>query len=404
MVCIIDLSKIIQKIRPGKEQEIQVKKVASEIIAYLNKKIKDAKAELGGSGARGTNLRSFDIDIFVKFNYEKYKDNNKISSILEKALKKYKPERIKGSRDYFHIKKEKFTLEIVPILDVKKAEQALNITDVSPLHTRYVNKNLKKKDDVRLLKQFLKSAKIYGAESHVKGFSGYVCELLVIYYGSFEKVLRAVSKWRERETIDIGKFYKGKDVEMELNESKRVSPLILIDPVQKDRNAAAAISKESYKKFILRAKEYLKEPSESFFKEEIPDIEALSKNHVVVKASASGKHDIAGAKLLKTFQHLLRKAEEYGFKIKSKDWHYNANKALFWISADDVDKKRIVEGPPVRFKVHAEKFRRKHRKTFEKNKRLYAEVNRKHTKLRDFIEESVKESYVKERTRKVEVL
>ncbi len=45
---------------------------------------------------------------------------------------------------------------------------------------------------------------------------------------------------------------------MELNKSKIQSPLIVIDPVQAGRNAAAALSFEKYDLLRKKAKEFLK--------------------------------------------------------------------------------------------------------------------------------------------------
>ena len=51
-------------------------------------------------------LNDYDVDIYVKFNYQKFKDNENISEILYKILKKKfkKVVRLHGSRDYFQIK------------------------------------------------------------------------------------------------------------------------------------------------------------------------------------------------------------------------------------------------------------------------------------------------------------
>jgi len=71
-------------------------------------------------------------------------DRKELSDLLEKklksAFKSKKISRLHGSRDYFQIKENDFTTEIIPILDIKKAEQAEKITDVSPLHAEWVNK------------------------------------------------------------------------------------------------------------------------------------------------------------------------------------------------------------------------------------------------------------------------
>ena len=125
------LSEVLNDIRPTKEYEKEILDKADQIIGRINKKLKDAKAILGGSGAKGTWLKTFDADIFVMFNYGKYKDkSDKLSDILGKPLKRYfKITRLHGSRDYFQIKQGKFTFEIIPILEIKKAEQAKNITD-----------------------------------------------------------------------------------------------------------------------------------------------------------------------------------------------------------------------------------------------------------------------------------
>ena len=53
------------------------------------------------------------------------------------------------------------------------------------------------KDDVRILKYFMSVNGIYGAEIAKQGFSGYVCEVLVYYFGSFENVLKKISKIKQ---------------------------------------------------------------------------------------------------------------------------------------------------------------------------------------------------------------
>ena len=44
------------------------------------------------------------------------------------------------------MKGKQFTFEIIPILDIRKSEQAKNITDVSPLHAIWVKKHLNDKE------------------------------------------------------------------------------------------------------------------------------------------------------------------------------------------------------------------------------------------------------------------
>ena len=117
--------------------------------------------------------------------------------------------KIHGSRDYFQLIYKKISFELVPILEIKNPENAKNITDVSPLHVYWVQKNIKKLyDDVRLLKQFFKANNIYGAESYINGFSGYICELLIIYYKGFQNTIKNIANWKQDIFIDIEKQYK----------------------------------------------------------------------------------------------------------------------------------------------------------------------------------------------------
>ena len=150
------LKEVIKDVGPSKDYEKEILGKVDFIIDKINKKLKDGKAILGGSGAKGTWLRTFDADIFVKFNYSKYKDKSKeLSDVLEKVLKKIfkKIIRLHGSRDYFQLKQSNFTFEIIPILDIKKSEQAKNITDVSPLHAKFVLKYKKLQDEMSFLRR-----------------------------------------------------------------------------------------------------------------------------------------------------------------------------------------------------------------------------------------------------------
>ena len=82
------LLEAIEDIKPGKSYQKEILAKADDIIKTINKSLKNTKTILGGSGAKGTSLKTFDADIFVKFNYLKHKNTKSISDILEKFLKK----------------------------------------------------------------------------------------------------------------------------------------------------------------------------------------------------------------------------------------------------------------------------------------------------------------------------
>jgi tRNA nucleotidyltransferase (CCA-adding enzyme) len=255
--------KILNEIKPTAKEKQKVKRVIESVLKKI--KIDEARFELGGSYAKDTFLKgNHDVDVFVKFPYKKYKDKD-ISEILNKRLSR-KHKRVHGSRDYFQLQKKGYTFEFIPVLNIKDSSQAKNITDVSLLHKKWVKKHLRKPDEVRLLKKFCRAQGVYGAESYIKGFSGYVLEILTIQYGTFYDSVKAISKWKLPIYVDASKLYRSKkDAFNKINKSKRVNELIIVDPTQKDRNAAAAISKERINILIKSCKNYLHNPSDDFF-------------------------------------------------------------------------------------------------------------------------------------------
>src|SRR3989338_5938399 len=179
----------------------------------------------------------------------------KIKQILDEALKEIQPD-----KNY-----EKEIFEKLDLIIKKINQNQKNITDASPLHSKWVSRHKKLVNEMKLTKQFCQAQNIYGAESYIRGFSGYICEILTVYYGSFLNLIKNAAKWNSRVIVDAQGYYKGKDVFKLVNTSKLISPLIVIDPVQKDRNAAAALSIEKFEAFKKASIEFLKKPSKEFF-------------------------------------------------------------------------------------------------------------------------------------------
>ncbi len=380
---VMDFKKILATCKPTREEEMHLQNVVRGVLNKI--KIPGATPMLGGSGAKNTWLKgTHDIDIYVKFNVKKYaRKTDQLADILGKVVKKRfrKVDHLHGSRDYYQINIHPYTIEIVPILDIKKAAEAKNITDFSHLHVKYVQKHKKLADDIRLAKLFAKAQGVYGAESYIQGFSGYVMELLVIHYGSFMKMIRAVAKWKETTTIG------DKREAEELNAAKKVSPLILIDPVQPERNAAAALSEEKYQQFIKACQKFLKRPAEKYFEEEDINWERVKKKGKILYCSVTplkDKKDVAGAKLLKAFEYVKQELERLGFKIITAGWQYGADAFFYFV----VDKKPLTatmlrQGPPLKLEEAALHFKKRHKKIKTKDGRLYAEVPRQFTHVED---------------------
>src|SRR3989339_486910 len=105
------MKEILKLIQPSNIEQKEIKIIIKEISSQIN--IPNTKVILGGSSAKNTFLKNnHDIDIYVKFDSKVYHEKD-ISKILKKSLKN--ATEVHGSRDYFHIQKGKYIVEIIPI-------------------------------------------------------------------------------------------------------------------------------------------------------------------------------------------------------------------------------------------------------------------------------------------------
>jgi len=398
--------KILEEIKPAEDEKKRVNQIIQSVLNRI--KIDDLKFELGGSYAKDTFLKgSHDIDIFVKFPCEKYKDKN-LSEVLDEKLR-LKHKKVHGSRDYFQLEKKGYTFEFIPVLDIKDSSKAKNITDVSPLHTHWVKNHLRNPDEVRLIKKFCRAQEVYGAESYIKGFSGYVLEILTVYYHNFYNLMKNVSKWKLPVCIDVEKHYRSKEEAFKMiNKSKRENELLIIDPVQKDRNAAAAISKERINILINACKEYLHNPSDDFFAEKKININDLitesgNDNLLLCKIKTlKGKKDVIGNKVLRVYDYLSRRLGEYDFNIIKSGWYFNKDSLLYYIVKDENLSENVMHyGPPLNHKAHVEEFKKKYFNYKIKQGKTYVELDREIKNLKDFIKKFKRDNYIKENIRKI---
>ncbi len=402
---------IIKKIKPDDNERKKVNAIVKAFLAVLKKSLKGLKPELAGSFEKDTWLSGdHDIDVFIKFPYEKYKDKD-ISKLLEKKLATYT--KVHGSRDYFQIQYKNYLFELIPVLNIKSSQQAKNITDISPLHSTWVKKNIKSNsDEIRLLKQFLKANSLYGAESYIKGFSGYLTEVLIIHYKGFNSLIKAASSWKDKEVIDTERHYKSREEALKsLNKSKH-SNLIVIDPVQKTRNIAAALSKEKYLAFIHLCNKFLHQPSTGFFEKKELSFKELKSSfpsdHILhfQLESLRGKKDIVGSKLLKTFDFLKDRMKIAGFEIKESGWEFsNYKEADFWIIIENaiLPENRKHYGPFKHDKVNIKKFkaRWKSHRLYDDSGKVYVLVKQEFRAAIKFAKHVLQQDYCRENFKKI---
>ena len=313
------ISKVLPLCEPTHSQERRIAKVAQEAKTHVDSYVAQlddvVDVVFGGSFAKGTWLPDHaDIDIFVKIKpsvgIEKFEEMGR--EIGSEALKSYGPKLRYSDHPYVEVFVKKVRVNVVPCYDVEQGKWQ-SAADRSPFHTRYISSNFddEKRRQARLLKKFLKSVGIYGAEISTEGFSGYVSEVLVLKYSSFENLLRAAADWQEKQIIAVSDYD---------SDFVRVSnsPVIIIDPVDSRRNLGTAISPESVAKFMLAARKFLEKPSLDFFKEgkyRRGTIKLLS-NVLVVEFSHEKKSpDIIWGQLKRSLSAIAKQLELAHFEV-----------------------------------------------------------------------------------------
>lgn len=372
------LKEELKLISISKEEEGYLVSAAKEVVGILEKAGFDAK--IGGSLAKGTVIKKAvqDIDIFITFNSEE--EISKLSAFLDKS--KFDIQKIHGSRDYFHILLNSSVIELIPIVRFDEPALAKNVTDFSLLHVTYVLKKLRKKkiwDQIKLAKTFCHAQNCYGAESYIKGFSGYALELLILHYGSFTKFLKEMVKARVPIVLDSEKKFKNSaEVLRSLNESKLLSPVILVDPTYKFRNVTAGLSNETFEKFVLAAKSFLKKPSLDFFSERLFDEKKFQrrtgKNRFmkIIFTTDKQEGDIAATKMKKFFDFIVYELERKEQKVIEKEFVYNGNQEATGYLIVKESKEVIVRGPPVNMKDAVVNFKKFNKNAVVKGKFVYA--------------------------------
>lgn len=372
------------------EIENLTKRFLKELKDSLKKSGIDADAFVGGSLAKETMVRKdcYDIDIFIRF--EKNHSGQDLSGLTQNVLKKFrklKIQRIHGSRDYFRsIVSKDLVFEIIPVKKIKNPREAENITDLSYSHVTYIKKRIKGTKiphEIKLAKAFCYANNCYGAESYIKGFSGYGLELLIYHYGSFLKFIKEMAKVdpSKKLVIDIEKYHKNKNsVLMDLNESKLDSPVVLVDPTFKTRNVLAALSEKTFKEFQKAVKKFLRKPSVKAFEKEEIDFEEIEKDakkkgyEFILLEAKTGKQegDIAGSKLKKFYEHLREEIRKY-FDVKNDGFEYGRGKSARFFFVVKRKKEILIKGPLKEQKNHVKRFKKHHKQVFTKGNRVYAQ-------------------------------
>lgn len=391
---ISNISKTVTPSRAIEKSKNKVAQLAFNLVQNEIKKFPEIEGlEFGGSFAKGTWLsKGADVDIFIKF--KNSTSEEQFETISKKvgfaALKDYSPYVRYSDHPYVEAEIESTKINVVPAYSVKSGEWK-SAADRSPFHTTLMKNSLtaKMKNDVRVLKLFLKSNGIYGAEIAKQGFSGYVSEVLILQFGSFEKLIKAIGEIKENQTIGN-------------SEKKFDTTITIIDPIDKTRNLAAAISNENLGRFIIIARAFKKKPQLKFFTErKIKFSKKYWKNLLIIKFNFKMRSpDIIWGQIKRTTSSLSTQLELGGFRVlRSKSYTDQKEEAYLFFLLESIEIPELYskEGPSFFRQSDTESFVFKNSEKTElmwvkKNNRIISLEKRKHTNAVKFMKEFLKDN------------
>ena len=390
-------SEVLKKIKPSLKEKKELQNLANHILKKIDEIALehglDAFGALVGSVARDTwTSGDRDLDIFIMLPPSLLREElEHYGLLIAKKISKEYEERY-AEHPYIHAKFGDFDVDLVPCFNVKDASKIKSAVDRTPFHNAYIKKHISSlEDEVLLLKQFMRGCGVYGAELKLQGFSGYLCELLVIRYGSFLDVIKKASEWKYGELMDLERcgVYQGD------------CPLIFIDPVDPKRNVAAAVSIDTFSRFIDASRSFLENPRINYFfpksgfsipKKELKKIiDRRGTEFVSILFDIPEiVDDILYPQLYKAEKSIISLINRHGFRVFGSSVCAKENKAIIFLEMEVFELPKIKKhfGPPVTSKNRAKDFLDKHKSTstYIEDGKYVSEIKRRYTNVFDLLE------------------
>ena len=388
--------KVLERVKPDQKERQDILGASEELLQVLEDYFTGSeKPRLVGSVSKGTYLKDPDIDVFVRFSLSTPKEEmeEKILKVGRKILDE--TEERYAEHPYIHGTFQGFKADIVPCYDIEKISQMKSAVDRTPFHTDHVKEHLssEQRDEAILLKAYLKGIDAYGAEAKVWGFSGYLCELLILHHGSFKNVLENAKDWKPGKTIETVEGKRSFD-----------DPLVVIDPVDPERNVASPVSLEKFALFVLSSKLFLEEPKlEFFFPNESEEKSAEDLSRILEERGTDllgwrfPKPDIVKDNLYPQVQRCIKKLNQHltrkDFEILHSDHFVKDDVVLLIFEVEHAELPKIKKhrGPPI-WIDNTEDFIRKYGEdAYLEGERVWVDKKRENYGVKDAMEQIIKE-------------
>jgi len=389
---------VLARIRPGRGEHDHAWAVATAVLAAIEED-GGAKGMVVGSVARDTWLSGEkDLDIFLLLPPTLSREDlegkgldlaRRIAGRFTAAFhEKY------AEHPYVNATIDGLDVDLVPCYEVASAASIQSAVDRTPFHTRYISGRIGPfRDDVLLAKQLAKACGVYGSDQMTEGFSGYLCELLVLRYRGFAGLVEGAAGWKPGTCIDLeGHACKAFE-----------EPLRVIDPVDPARNVAAALSSTRMFEFVEYCRGYLEDPSPDFF---VPPVregmdwagfaEALARRGTSLLAVTFPTPplipDIVVPQLRRSLASLRGLLGRNGFTVLQDDCAMGEDRCILILELliDRLPPVTRHMGPPLWDRANARKFAEKYRENplsgpFILDGRYHVDLPRKFTSAADLL-------------------
>ncbi len=395
--------KALNRLYPEERDLKELEEAYTEIEEFIESK--GLEAFFAGSAGRGTCMKGDrDIDVFIMFpeSVERQELEKRGLQIGREVFDEFNGEYEVEYAEHPYTKGEigLHEVEVVPCYDTDP-ENIRSAVDRSPHHAKWVDGRLSQsqREDVVLLKAFLRASGIYGSSLKTRGFSGYLCELLIYEAGSLRKLLEEAEDWRKNKVIDPADHHpEGLSGELEKKFSE--SALVVIDPVDPERNVASVLTEENYAEFVFKAWKFNSMPGLNFFQKEdiVPD-KFLLKKEVRARADflvlefdkPDRPDDILYPQMRKVQKRMLSVLEDHGFRVYESGFHVGESVRMFFELDEQLPDIGYQKGPRIFHGTeHLEQFTEKYENTFIQGDRIVAKTEREYSNarnlLKDFLE------------------
>jgi tRNA nucleotidyltransferase (CCA-adding enzyme) len=393
---------VLSRIRPTPDEKEHIRGVADQLIAVASG-IGRAEPLIVGSVARGTFIRGDrDLDLFLLFEpdlprEELEREGLALARTIAESLRAPYHEKY-AEHPYVNANLNGLDVDLVPCYRVESAGAIRSAVDRTPFHTRYIEERIEPYiDDVLLLKQFAKAGGVYGSDQMTEGFSGYLCELLILHYGGFTELLAAAVEWKPRTLIDPGE-HRTKDFG---------EPLVVVDPVDPGRNVSASVSLDRMYEFVELARGYHENPSDLFFFPRPDEVLSHAELEAVIRAKGTSLFAVTFAtppfipevivpQLRRSLDSVCALLERNGFFVNYADCEMNEDRSILLFELMNTETPRVRRhiGPPLWNQSNADRFIAKYcgygdsgifAGPFIEDGRYIVEIPRKFTSVEDLL-------------------